>query len=211
MTTYGIGLNDVNYKVTLTERLPCGKYAQVWRCPYYEKWHSMFMRCYSSYYLEKQPTYRGCVVCEEWLLFSNFRKWMVGQEWRIPSGKALHLDKDFLVEGNKIYSPETCIFLHQRVNNFRGDCAHRRGSCLLGTSWSKVMSKFESCIKSPFSKKKNKLGYYESELEAHFAWKKQKHIYSCELANSEYVTDERVRQVLLHRYENYKVVEDHLK
>lgn len=38
-------------------------------------WRSMLSRCYSKKYQEKEPSYIDCSVCEEWLLFSNFKKW----------------------------------------------------------------------------------------------------------------------------------------
>lgn len=48
----------------------------------------------------------GCSVCEEWLTFSNFKRWMEQQDYE---GKAL--DKDLLVSQNKTYSSETCVFV----------------------------------------------------------------------------------------------------
>jgi len=70
-------------------------------CPFYRKWISMLTRCYSKNYQLRHPTYKGCSVSDEWLLFSAFKSWMKKQDW---DGK--QLDKDLLISGNKIYSPD---------------------------------------------------------------------------------------------------------
>ena len=97
----GVGTNDANYTVKISEdlpRLPNGKRRRkvVWRCPYYSRWESMLSRVYSKNYHLRRPTYKGCSVCEEWLLFSNFKKWVDEQ----PCGdwENRHLDKDLLIK-----------------------------------------------------------------------------------------------------------------
>lgn len=79
----------------------------------YTTWSAMFQRCYDNKYQEKQPTYKGCSVAEEWHNFQNFAKWY---EENYVEG--FHLDKDILVKGNKIYSPETCCFVPREINVF---------------------------------------------------------------------------------------------
>ena len=98
----GVGLNDLNYVL----RDSNGK-----MCPYYRTWGNMLKRCYNKCYHETHISYIGCSVCKEWLLFSNFRKWMIKQDW-----KDKQLDKDILVIGNKIYGPETCCFVYSHIN-----------------------------------------------------------------------------------------------
>ena len=213
---HGVGVNDANYvtqvKVCTGEKYPKGSNRQVliWVCPFYLKWKDMLTRCYSGKYHLSRPTYKDCTVCEDWLLFSDFRKWMVVQNW-----KDKHLDKDILVEDNKIYSPTTCIFVFKKVNTFIGDRAAARGKYLIGSTLPKGKSRFSSQCNNPFKDKgdprKYHIGYFNTEIEAHLAWKKRKHEYACALANSEYVTDERVRQVLKNKYKNYIIVEDHIK
>ena len=94
---YGIGINDSDYPVL--------------NCPYYRKWKEMMRRCYSSNYHIQNPSYIPCSVCKEWHLFSNFKKWMISQDW-----KGKELDKDLLFCDNKVYSPDTCIFIDKEVN-----------------------------------------------------------------------------------------------
>ena len=212
----GVGINDADYNVTRYEctgvTLTNGKKQtkMIWECPIYSKWRGMLTRSYCPKYKESNPTYEGCKVYNEWLLFSNFRKWMVVQDW-----EENHLDKDILFEDNKLYSPETCIFVTGKVNSFIEDCGGSRGKYLIGSTLPKNTSRFRSQCSSPFKDKgdlRNRyIGYYDTEIEAHLAWKKRKHEYAIELANSEYVTDERVRQFLLHRYKNYSIVEEHIK
>ena len=87
--------------------------------PLHILWSSMINRCYDEKTLERSPTYRGCTVCPEWLNFQTFcdtvkhipgyMKW-VSYKAGIPS-EPYALDKDKLVDGNKVYSPETCCFI----------------------------------------------------------------------------------------------------
>mgnify|MGYP003657012288 CR=1 FL=1 len=209
---FGVGINDAVYRVTRSEW--SGDYytngkkkmTKVWHCPYHNIWRTLLMRCYDKTYLSKRPTYKGCTVQEGWKRFSVFKSWLISQDWQHKQ-----LDKDILKEGNKHYCEEYCAFVDNKVNTFIISCAKVRGTYLIGCCWDKGRGKFKAACRNPLSPARGNLGRYDTELEAHFAWKKQKHLYSCELANSIYVTDDRVKEVLLHRYENYTVVEDHLK
>jgi hypothetical protein len=106
----GVGINDADY---YTSRKKNKK--NIWRCPFYARWSLMLNRCYSSKFHKNHPTYIGCSVCPEWHKFSNFRLWMIEQKW-----EGMELDKDLLVRGNKVYSPDTCCFLPKTVNNIFG-------------------------------------------------------------------------------------------
>lgn len=101
---FGVGINDVG-------RVSNNKNGANYRCPFYARWHSMITRCYSEKFQYKNPSYIGCSVCDEWLTFSNFKRWMEQQDWH---GK--DLDKDILVKGNRVYSPETCMFVDRKTN-----------------------------------------------------------------------------------------------
>lgn len=81
----------------------------------YVTWHNMLKRCYDEKYKINNPTYRECTVCEEWHNFQNFAKWYDENYYEIE-GEVMCLDKDILVKGNKIYSPETCIFVPKSIN-----------------------------------------------------------------------------------------------
>lgn len=160
---------------------------------YYQIWHSMIQRCYSSSVHERQPTYIGCTVCQEWHNFQNFAKWC---ELNHPGGVGEYqLDKDLKVIGNKIYSPDKCIFVAKLVNGFATDRAAKRGDCMIGVYFEESRGKFQSYCSNPFTKKREFLGRHEDELKAHLAWRKRKSELAHELAMIQ--DREEVKQALL--------------
>ena len=190
---YGVGVNDADYVLTRYEKID-GKYRQVWICPFYQKWRHVLERCYSETFLSKNPTYRGCSVCDEWLTFSNFKTWMEQQDWQ---GK--HLDKDLLKEGNRVYCPEYCIFVDILLNSFVTDRRNARGRYMIGVTYKTPAGTYISqcCNLSGHAEVQ---GRFNTELEAHLAWKKRKHELACQLADSEYCTDPRLAEALRTRY-----------
>lgn len=197
---HGVGINDANYAIEKKETIEVNgkkKQKRVWFCPYYRSWESMLSRCYSVKYQEKHPTYAGCTVVAEWLTFSNFKTWMESQVWE---GK--QLDKDLLFQGNKVYGPNTCVFVSRMVNMFTTDRGNARGEWLIGVSWHKGANKFQSKCRNPFTKKRENLGYFTYEHEAHEAWLKRKRELARLLAAEQ--SDERAAKALINRYSNYK-------
>ena len=196
----GVGINDADYAVVKWETIGyvngVRKQKLVWMCPYYRTWRGMLNRCYSIKTQERQPTYKGCSVSEEWLRFSNFKIWMEKQDW-----EGLQLDKDLLFEGNKIYSAETCVFVTKAVNLFTIDRGASRGEWLIGVYRDKGAGKFMSQCRNPFTKKSEYLGLFTCELEAHQEWLKRKLELAHLLAAEQ--TDERVARALIERYTNY--------
>lgn len=54
------------------------------------------------------------------------------------------LDKDILVKGNKIYSPETCCFVPQEINNLFTKRKSCRGTLPIGVKYIKENKKFSA-------------------------------------------------------------------
>lgn len=69
----------------------------------YKTWAKMIGRCYSDKIQKRQPTYIGCTVSDEWKHYVKFKVWFDDNY-----EEGLVLDKDILVEGNKVYSESTC-------------------------------------------------------------------------------------------------------
>lgn len=155
----GIGINDAGYQVTTRNEDGKNKV-----CPYYRTWASMLARCQSAKCHILQPTYKGCSVCDEWLHFSNFKRWMEQQDWE---GK--QLDKDLLVGGNKVYSPLTCIFLPSCINKSLTLRGSRRGAYPVGVSYVKRDRVYKACCNNGAGKAEY-LGSFTVSKEAHRAW-----------------------------------------
>ena len=86
----------------------------------YDAWKRMIQRCFDKKYKEDHPTYIGVTCIKSWEDFQNFAEWWYSQP---NHDKGFDLDKDLLVDGNKLYSPETCCLLPQEINktlNTRG-------------------------------------------------------------------------------------------
>jgi len=155
----GIGSNDAKYMVTQDIN---GKQIT---CPYYKRWHNMIERCYSNACQEKYPTYKGCTVSYEWLTFSNFKAWMVKQDWQ-----GMHLDKDIKIKGNKVYSEETCLFIPSQLNRLLNNRRVERGLLPQGVSMKKQTGRFESHICE--GSKLRYLGYFKTVKEASLCYQK---------------------------------------
>lgn len=82
--------------------------------PYYSHWRGVLERCVSSSFKSQNKTYKNCTVCQEWLVLSNFKSWFENPKNGFREG--YHLDKDIIVKGNKLYSPETCCFVPPEIN-----------------------------------------------------------------------------------------------
>lgn len=201
-TVYGWGINDVNYKVQLYEEVSKvggrKKLKCEWVCPYYVDWKSIIMRCFCPKTQKINPTYKGCSVSNDWKYLSNFIKWVDSQpnrDWQNCSP-----DKDLLSEKSKVYGPETVVYISKSLNSFITDRANFRGDSMLGVSPRK--GKYVECYQArccnPFKRKRDYLGSFITELEAHKAWQAKKHEYACQLADLQ--DDPRVAEALRQRY-----------
>lgn len=187
-TVFGVGINDANYTVF---PIINGKQKM---CPFYRKWRDMIGRCYNKKYQINQPTYKSCEVHQDWHYFMNFRSWMTANNW-----EGLELDKDLIVLGNSIYSKDLCVFIPKIVNTFTCNNRSRRGNLLIGVTMSKH-GKYSSSCSNPFTKEPERLGNFNTEIEAHTVWRKRKHELACKLAESDYVKDQRVAKTLKWMY-----------
>jgi hypothetical protein len=117
----------------------------------YDAWREMLKRCYSEKYHKRQPSYIGCTVCEEWLDFQTFAEWFNDNYYELENEKVA-LDKDFLIKGNKVYSPETCLFVPMSINALLILHDAKRGQSPLGVHYRKDRNKYSSSCRIDGSK-----------------------------------------------------------
>lgn len=167
--------------------------------PEYSKWKSMIKRCYDSKTIQKQPTYKDVIICEEWLNFQNFAKWFHENYYEVE-GEKMNLDKDILVKGSKIYSPETCIFTPQFINTLFIKTNSKRGNFPIGVTYKKDINKYLATVQ--IKKKHVHIGVFSNQEEAFHAYKQAKEQYIKKVAD-EY--KDKIPQKLYEAMYNWKV------
>jgi len=188
-SVYGIGyIGEGDYKSCCYEN----KHT---KC--YSLWKSMLRRCYVNTQQEKQPTYKNCKVTKEWHNFQNFAEWFE-ENWKSKYMQDWQLDKDILIKGNKIYSPETCAFVPQEINKLLVKRDTKREDCPIGVV--KLGNKFNAQIS--VRGKLIYLGIFNTSEEAFEAYKVTKEKYIKEMTEQyrDQIT-EKVYQALI----NYQV------
>lgn len=139
----------------------------------YNYWHAMLDRCYNPKSLERMPNYVGCKVCDEWLVFTNFKKWCIENYYKVGD-EVMNLDKDILVKNNKIYSQETCCFVPKRINILFIKRKRGRGDLPIGVSVPKYPKNHYVATCSGLDSKQIYIGKFKSINEAFNAYKKCK-------------------------------------
>lgn len=163
-------------------------------CPHYTAWESMLIRCYSEKHRHKFLSYAGCSVDERWRTFSEFKAWRINQAW-----EGRQLDKDLLVEGNRVYGPDTCAMISPSLNTFLIPVGHP--DCLPGVIPVIGTDRFKPVrYTRPFTlaKVKQPDTEFDTQEEAHEQWRINKH--EIALLHAEKETDLRVVHVLRTRW-----------
>jgi hypothetical protein len=159
---FGFGINDMEL-ITKEES--------------FGRWYNLLRRCYCEEILKKIPTYTSCTITDEWRYFSAFKEWFdkhYVEGW--------DLDKDILVKGNKVYSPETCCFVPQEINKLFTKRQRKRGAFPIGVSQNKNTQKtYRACIQK--GGKQVYLGFYDNINDAFQAYKVAKEAWIKEVAD----------------------------
>lgn len=181
----GVGINDWEYAI-FDGKNPTKAY---------QTWVAMLTRCYSERYHKVCPTYIGCSICDEWLRFSNFKMWF---DENYVEGYAL--DKDILVKGNKVYSPDTCCFVPNEINALLIKHEGKRGSFPIGVTrkGNKFCARLNVCSVSKW------LGVFRSAEEAFAVYKNEKEKYLKEIAKT-YFESNKISEKVYNALINYKV------
>jgi hypothetical protein len=175
---YGIGITGCKYptKTEINDR-PTKEYS-IWR--------SILERSFVEKIKEKQPTYKNVACCDEWINFENFYEWLHSQpnfdKWY--NGKRWAVDKDILIKGNKLYSPETCRLVPQNVNCLFLKREAERGSYPIGVHYTE--DGFVARCRNPFLDTAEDLGCYSTPEKAFQAYKVYKGDIIKQVAEVEY-------------------------
>lgn len=144
-------------------------------------WIAMLKRCYDLKYQKERPTYKGCTVEDYLLNFQHMGEWINDNYYEVP-GERMHLDKDILCKGNKIYSRDTCIFVPQRINELFTKNDNGRGDRPIGVS-DLPSGNYQVHCRNGYGKSIY-LGSYSSKQEAFQVYKQCKEKVIKEVINS---------------------------
>lgn len=137
----------------------------------YNVWFGMLSRCYGG--RDSCYTYRGVEVCKEWCNFQVFAAWF---DENYIDGWAL--DKDIICSECKIYSPETCCFVPQEINNMFTSRSKTKRNLPIGVYY--LRGRYQ--VSTPTNDKTTYIGFYKTVDEAINVHKKAKEKYMKEVA-----------------------------
>lgn len=179
---YGVAVNDVAECVTNTA--------------YHKKWLIMLNRCYHPTQAKHNKSYNDVFVCDEWLKLSNFKEWFENPENGYKEG--YQLDKDILVKGNRVYSPETCCFVPSEINNII-KLGNKKGIYPIGVTKVKQGNR-------PYRANlgRKTIGYYLTPEQAFQAFKYEKEKYIKEIATKFY-NDTKITQKVYNALMNFSI------
>lgn len=167
----------------------------------YSVWQDIIRRCYFTD-PNNQNGYLGCSMVEEWHNFQNFAKWYCENSY-IVDGEKLHIDKDLLYFDNKIYGPDTCLLIPERINYLIIRHAPQRGKYPIGVRKHRKSLSFEARCMTHNGKES--IGFFNTPDEAFMAYKKRKEEFIKEVAN-EYKN--KIPDKVYHALLKYEVIDD---
>ena len=99
-------------------------------------------------------------------------------------GEKTCLDKDILFKHNKIYSPDTCVFVPQTINNLFTKTNKKRGEYPIGVSYYKRYDNYTASMSVMENgiKKHKTLGYFNTPEDAFQKYKLEKEKYIKDIA-----------------------------
>lgn len=159
----------------------------------YMRWKAMCGRCEDGGTTQKaRPSYVGCTMSQMFSDFHLFTDWHVKQVGYGVEG--YQLDKDILIEGNKLYSETTCALVPRQLNMFLVDSEAARGEFPQGVCWFKRDQKFRAQLR--INGNNIHLGDFLTAEEAFACYKTAKESearrWHSRLVAGEFVVDERV-------------------
>ena len=169
-SVYGVGITGTKYPSKINGV----------KTKEYTLWCNMLKRCYSDSSKKEYPTYEGCEVSDNFKSYEYFYEWCINQIGFDNEG--WHLDKDLLNKGNKVYSEYTCVFIPSEINSLLVKREALRGEHLIGVYWHNTKKAFVAQV-SKGKGKSERLGLFNTEIEAFNAYKTAKETFVKEQTN----------------------------
>lgn len=153
----------------------------------YKIWADMLNRCYKTNTNRRRDVnYLDCSVCNEWLYFENFVQWYNNNISMIHTNEKICIDKDLLHKHNKIYSPNNCVLIPEKINIFLTTSKYARGKYPIGVTYDKDTNKFSCLCCDPLNRYPRRIGRFNTPEEAFYKYKQTKEQYAKDLANYYY-------------------------
>lgn len=171
-SVFGIGILGDKYKCKEN-----GKYLKE-----YQMWANMLNRCY----LKTNKHYVDCEVDENFKHYEYFYEWCNSQEnWKnIKEQNRIALDKDILVKGNRIYSPDTCCIVPHNVNCIFMKHKNQKHNCPSGVTFSPKDNMYYSSCTLYGKVERN---YFHNMTDAFYWYKSKKEAAIKKMAEIEYL------------------------
>ena len=111
-----------------------------------------------------------------------------------------HLDKDLLVKGNKVYSPEACCFIPEEINSsITTRSSSNNVSKVVGVFKHKTTKRYR-VFSNTIGQKRKHVGYYKTSEEAFEVYKRIRELHNKALAEKwKGKIDDKVYMTLLTR------------
>lgn len=172
---FGWGINDADYVVSWRPD-PKIRNKQV-MCPFYKRWSGMLYRALGPQTHASVHSYNETTIGDGFKYFMEFRSWASNQGFSDVNKGVVELDKDILVMGNNHYSPDNCAFVTKKINMLLLTSNGSRGELPLGVTLCSSTVARKYVAGQTMYGKRNTLGRFDCELEAHKCWQLSKAAY----------------------------------
>ena len=165
----------------------------------YRVWHNLLDRTLNEKVKKQTPTYSDVSICDEWLVYSNFKQWFDNPVNGYIEG--YELDKDILIKGNKVYSPDTCCFVPHEINSLLINRRRFRGKYPVGVSRNN-----SGTYKATLAVRGARIiiGTFDTEVDAFNAYKRAKEAILKSIAE-EYYKDNLITKKVYDALLSYKI------
>lgn len=176
-SVYGAGITGVKYPVS-----DCNKK----NLKEYKMWGSLLSRCYVINKKNEFYTYKNVECCKEWIYYPNFYEWLHSQEnfEILMNNKDIEVDKDILIKGNKLYSPDTCCLVPHSINTLFIKSDKIRGDNMIGVTYKTRDRIYEA--QCNVNGRETYLGRFHNAEDAFYCYKEFKEEIIKETATQEY-------------------------